>query len=96
MENWLEIKPDTPCIVILNAVDDFVFKLVTVNKKDKSFLLRSLNPAYAPYTATADEILEMWKFKKLHLDEIPEPVTGEPEWKRLFSELKQEIRSLKR
>jgi hypothetical protein len=96
IENWLEIKSDTPCVVVLNGSNEFVFKLITSNKKDKSFLLKSLNPAYEPYTVAADEVLEIWKFKKLHLDEIPDPLTDEPEWKRMFSELKQEIRSLKK
>jgi hypothetical protein len=81
---------------VLNGSNEFVFKLITSNKKDKSFLLKSLNPAYEPYTVAADEVLEIWKFKKLHLDEIPDPLTDEPEWKRMFSELKQEIRSLKK
>jgi len=95
IDNWLEIKPDTPCIVVLNDINDFVFKLVTLNKQDKTFLLKSLNPAYQPYTVTADEVLELWKFKKLHLDELPEPVPAGQDWQRILSELKQEIRSLK-
>lgn len=95
MENWLDIKPDTPCIVILNDTNDFVFKLVTVNKGDKSFLLKSLNPVYEPYTVNADEVLEIWKFKKLHVDEIPEPQTGMQEVKRMLQELKVGISELK-
>src|SRR5690625_2728971 len=63
VENWLvDIKPDTPCIVILNGTDDFVFKLVTVNKADNTLLLRSLNTTYAPYTVDAADVLELWKF----------------------------------
>jgi transcriptional regulator with XRE-family HTH domain len=96
IENWLEIKPDTPCIVVLNDTSDFVFKLVTFHEEDRFFLLRSLNSAYEPYTVPADEVLEIWRFKKLHLDEIPEPAAEGPDWKRMFSELKQEIRNLKK
>lgn len=47
IENWKDIKPDTACIVILNGVDDFVFKQVTL-QHDSSFLLRSLNTIYKP------------------------------------------------
>lgn len=95
IENWLEIKPDTPCVVVLNEVNDFVFKLVTVHKKSRSFLLKSLNSAYKPYTVAAGEVLEIWKFKQLHLNEIPDPVSEGQDWKRMFDELKREIRSLK-
>lgn len=95
VENWLEIKPDTPCILVLNGTGDFVFKLVTVNKKGKSFLLKSLNVAYKPYTVTADEVLEIWKFKKLHLDEIPEPQTEMQELKTMLRDLKTEIGEMK-
>lgn len=96
VENWLDIKPDTPCIVILNGTDDFVFKLVTVNKEDNSLLLKSLNTAYKPYKVSAPEVLEIWEFKKLHLEEIPEAVTEGQDWKKMLAEIKEEIRSLKK
>lgn len=95
VENWLEIKPDTPCIVVLNAVDDFVFKFVTANRKEKTFLLSSLNPAYKPYSLSASEILEIWKFKQLHLDEIPEPQTEMQELKLMMQELKTVMGKIK-
>lgn len=94
IENWLTIRPDTPCIVTLNGDGDFVFKLVTVNKKDKRFLLKSSNPIFKPYTVDADEVLEFWEFKKLHLNEIPEPPTELQELKAMLQELKIEIARL--
>lgn len=95
IENWLEIKPETPCILVLKENDDFVFKLVTVDKENKSFILKSLNPVYKPYLVAADDVLEIWKFKKLHLDEIPEPQTGMQELKNMLQDLKIEMGKLK-
>lgn len=94
IENWKAIKPDTPCIVILNDVDDFVFKLVTL-QENGCFLLKSLNTAYEPYEVAADEVLELWRLRKLHLEELPEPPTAFGELKAMFHELKTEVRNLK-
>jgi len=61
VSDWTDIKPDTPCIVILNGEQDVVFKMVTVHT-DGTLLLRSLNPLYEPYTVQASDVLEIWKF----------------------------------
>lgn len=69
-EDWTQIKAGTPCIVILNAQQDFVFKMVTY-QKDGTFLLESLNPLYAPYTIHAADILEIWSFYAFTSQIIP-------------------------
>lgn len=94
VENWQAIKPDTPCVLILDAAEDMVFKLVTVDAPNHSFLLKSLNEAYRPYTVSAEDVLEIWAFRKLHLDELPENLSESREWQRVFLELKEEIRNL--
>jgi len=71
VEDWKNIKPRTACVVILNGINDFVFKLVTVNK-DRTVLLESLNKAYAPYSVDVADVLEMWQFKGYHAKELPE------------------------
>ncbi len=69
--DWTDIKPETPCIVILKGQQDFVFKLVTVHE-DGTILLRSLNPVYEPYTVGVNDVLEIWKFYAYTSREIPE------------------------
>lgn len=99
VENWLSIKPDTPCIVIMKGANNFVFKLVTVNKKERNFLLKSTNPLYKSYVVEGDEVLEFWMFKKLHLDQLPdftEPSTDMQLLRAMFEDLKVEIASLKK
>ncbi|HET8573936.1 MAG TPA: LexA family transcriptional regulator [Edaphocola sp.] len=94
VQNWREIRPDTPCIVILNDVDDFVFKQVTP-EEDGRFLLKSLNTVYEPYRVDAGEVLELWEFRMLHLKELPEPPTELQELKTMFRELKTGLSDLK-
>jgi len=95
MENWKAIKPDTPCIVILNDVDDFVFKLVTLQEHGR-FLLKSLNTVYDPYEVEAGEVLELWKFKILHTKELPERMTDIQELKQMLDKLLNEVKILKK
>ena len=87
MEDWYSLKPKTPCIVILKNNQDFVFKMVTI-QKDRTFLLESMNQIYEPYTVDANDILEIWKFHSFTSKEIPEAVSD-------LSILLQEIKSLK-
>jgi phage repressor protein C with HTH and peptisase S24 domain len=82
VQDWKSLKPDTPCIVILKGEQDFVFKLVTV--QGRQVLLRSLNPAYEPYTVSASDILEIWKYYKHQTGTLPQPETGLQELKTLI------------
>lgn len=74
MEDWSEINPDTPCVVVLNAKQDFVFKLVSL-QPDQKFILRSLNSLYQPFLVEATEVLEIWKFHSYITQKLPEPPT---------------------
>lgn len=68
--DWTHIRAGTPCIVILNGQQDFVFKMVTL-LADQRFLLESLNPSYEPYTVHASNILEIWSFHTFTSNELP-------------------------
>ena len=72
--DWSELKPGTPCIMILDAQQDFVFKLVTVNR-DGTVLLTSTNTLYKPYTVQLAHILEIWMFHSFSSREMPEAAT---------------------
>jgi transcriptional regulator with XRE-family HTH domain len=62
VDNWLDIKNGEKCLVI-SAKEGFVLKEVYNNlKKDKTLLLKSTNPAYAPYSVNVEDILEIWQF----------------------------------
>lgn len=71
VENWTALKPETPCIVILKGQQDFVFKMVTVNKNG-TILLESLNLMYKPYSVDASDVMEIWRFYAYTSKEFPE------------------------
>ena len=71
LADWRELKTDTPCIVILNSQQDFVFKLTTLNE-DGTIRLKSLNPVYEPYTVDAADVIEIWRFYAYTSREFPE------------------------
>ncbi len=92
--DWMSLRPDTPCIVILKGDQDFVFKQVTVNT-DGSLLLKSFNPLYEPYAVRAEEVIEIWKYHSFLSREIP---SGEPDMAQLMKmmlELKKEVKGWK-
>lgn len=90
VEDWKNIKAKTPCIIILNGENDFVFKLVTVSQ-DRTVLLESLNPNYKPYAVDAKSVLEVWQFYSYQAKEMPEPMTDIQELKAMMLDLKKEI-----
>lgn len=71
--DWTSIKADTPCVVVLKGGQDFVFKLVTL-EEDATFLLRSLNPLYEPYTVPVEDVAEIWQFQSYSTGRFPEGI----------------------
>ena len=90
--DWTGIKPETPCIVILKGEQDFVFKMVTLQKEGR-LLLKSLNPLFEPYTAAADDVLEIWKFHSYTSREVPEQQGDMQQLMRMVRELRQEVKA---
>ncbi len=90
VENWKALKPLTPCVIILNSIDDFVFKLISL-QTDGTLLLQSLNTAYRAYTVKPEDVLEIWSFEMLHSKEMPEPASNLTEIKELIEQLRVEI-----
>ncbi|MCF8450329.1 MAG: helix-turn-helix domain-containing protein [Taibaiella sp.] len=88
VQDWKNLKPNTPCIVILKGEQDFVFKLVTVQSNNE-VLLKSLNRNYTPYTVNSEDILEIWKYYKHQTGTLPQPETDLQELKTLILELKR-------
>ncbi|WP_225975052.1 S24 family peptidase [Anseongella ginsenosidimutans] len=96
LQDWTSLKPGTPCIVLLKSDGhDLLFKLLTYQKKENHFLLRSLNHLYAPYTVPAEEILEIWKYHSHHTRQLPES-TPLHQVMTAIAAMQEEIRELKR
>lgn len=94
VEDWRKIKAQTPCILILNGAQDFVFKMVSF--EGSHFLLESLNPVYKPYQVNAADILEIWQFHSYHSRQMPEAPTGMTEIKTLITEVLSDMKQIKR
>lgn len=63
IENWMEIKDGTPCIIITKE-EGIIFKLVYSQPgNSRSFLLVSKNRFYSPYKMEIKNISEIWKFE---------------------------------
>lgn len=88
VEDWSSLKPQTLCIVILKNVQDFVFKMLSLQENGR-FLLESLNKTYQPYEVKVEEVLEVWKFHSYQSKEIPE-AGGD------LSDLMREIKEIKK
>lgn len=93
VQNWQELKPQTPCIVILKNAQDFVFKMVTV-QQDGQLLLASMNKSFAPYTVEASDVLEIWQFYRYQTGTLPEPPTDLDEVKRMIESMEGYMRKL--
>lgn len=92
VHDWMSIKPDTLCIVILKGEQDFVFKQVTVLQE--GLLLQSLNPTYEPYTVYFSEVLEVWQYIKHQTDTMPATETDLQEIKRMLKDMQQRLGGL--
>lgn len=75
-QDWAAIKNNTPCILILKgSEEDIVFKIVGNQiKKNGSFSLQSLNPAYPTTNIPVAEVLEIWTFIGYLSKEMPAAV----------------------
>lgn len=94
VQDWKNLKPGTPCIVILKGEQDFVFKLVYL-QKDGTLLLKSLNKNYQPYTVDSSDVLEIWKYVKHQTETIPEPEADMQEIKKMVEQLHEAINVIK-
>jgi len=94
VEDWRQIKPQTPCILILNDAQDFVFKFVTM--EEHLFLLESLNQDFKPYTVEVSDVLEIWQFHSYQSKQMPEPMAELGMIGNLLKEMREDIKSLKK
>lgn len=74
VQNWMQIKSDTPCIVVTKN-EGIVFKIIFNHiETDQSLLMISNNPLYQPYSVFVDEVLEVWKMKAIVSTDFPSSI----------------------
>lgn len=71
IDDWLSLKDHSNCIVITRE-EGIVFKSVSNRIKERrTLVLQSLNPAYAPYEISIQDVCELWRFSCFVSDEMP-------------------------
>ncbi|WP_221391975.1 helix-turn-helix domain-containing protein [Dyadobacter sp. NIV53] len=73
VQDWKSLKPDTLCIVILKADQDFVFKQVTIQQD--GLRLHSMNRLYEDYVVAFSDVLEIWEYYSFHSRQLPEALS---------------------
>ena len=93
VEDWMSIKDATPCIVITRD-EGIVFKLVTSKiRKNRTFLLQSLNTEYEAYEVDVADVLEVWKFVSYVSDTIPQSEMTLQDISRALKEINSRLKS---
>lgn len=89
VQDWRRLRDYQSCIVVSKS-DGIVFKRVLNQMEDGYLMLKSDNPAYAPYRMAADQIFEIWKALGFISFSLPEPGanTMPIDWKELVGELR--------
>ncbi len=94
VDDWNNIKPETPCLVVTKE-EGIVFKLVTGNiKKNRSFTLASLNSYYPPYEVSVENVVEIWQFVTYLSDTIPQAEVPMQELSRNMQEIKAALKKM--
>jgi transcriptional regulator with XRE-family HTH domain len=94
LDDWSSIKEDTPCILVTKD-EGIVFKLVTNQvKKNKTFLLKSLNSMYPSYEVRVENVVEIWRFVNYISDTIPQAELTLAEMSRSLNEIRMQLKGL--
>lgn len=93
-EDWTSVKSGRACIVVTRE-EGIVFKIVHNRlREQRALLLESLNPLYAPYEVPARDVLEVWTFRSLVSDVLPEAETPMQQLARTVEEMRADLKKL--
>jgi transcriptional regulator with XRE-family HTH domain len=99
IQDWRMIRNDTPCVIITTD-EGVVFKRVLNNLAfDNTFLLKSDNTEFKPYSLPSDQMMEAWKAVGYVTFAMPDPYESMPGLTRIenaISGLAKEVKKLKR
>ena len=95
VHDWRDVK-DGNAYIVVTREDGLVFKVVYNQlRKQKNFLLRSLNAAYEPYEVSVNEVVEMWKFINYISSDMPGPESTQDQLSKLVMQLQSDISQIK-
>jgi transcriptional regulator with XRE-family HTH domain len=96
LQDWRDIKTGT-AFILLTRDEGIVFKIVENRmKENRTLLLRSLNPDYAPYEISIVDIKEVWRFVNFIQTELPEPQMDRGDIVNHLMKLSEEVHKIKK
>jgi transcriptional regulator with XRE-family HTH domain len=93
VDDW-KVLDNVPCIVIMNADQDFLFKMVSYLPINNSLLLHSLNSEYKDTEVFAGDVVEIWKYHSHLTDKIPSSDNLIQEILNCVNEIKVDVKKL--
>ena len=95
VQDWSAIRDRDACI-ILTADDGIVFKVVENKiKPDGKLILHSLNPDYAPFDISVNDIREIWRFVNYISSDLPENTATDPaQLAKAVKNLQKEVKAI--
>ena len=95
VQDWRDVK-DGSAYIVVTKDEGIVFKIVyNQTRKQKNFLLRSLNTSYEPFEVPVNEVIEIWKFINFISSELPEPESTQDQLSKMVMQLQSDISSIK-
>ncbi|MBK6639961.1 MAG: LexA family transcriptional regulator [Bacteroidia bacterium] len=95
VQDWRDVK-DGSAYIVVTKDEGIVFKIVyNQTRKQKNFLLRSLNTSYEPFEVPVNEVIEIWKFINFISSELPEPESTQEQLSKMVMQLQSDISEIK-
>lgn len=95
VENWDYVK-EKKTYVVVTQNEGIVYKRLLPLKEKQSFSLISDNPIYPPYEIKEEDISELWEAKAFISTEFPRADNSIQTLNEAVSELKEEVKRLKK
>lgn len=96
LEDWTTLARPTAAILVTHQ-QGIVFKIATLRTlkaETRHLYLESLNDQYEPYTLPLEEILEVWQFRSLISNQMPDKELTEATVTRLLQEVRTDVKQL--
>ncbi|TAE17293.1 MAG: helix-turn-helix domain-containing protein [Bacteroidetes bacterium] len=96
LEKLQTVKDGDICVVVGKNEGIVLKRVFNEIKKNGTLLLKSENPAYAPYHIGIEEVQELWKFTAYISDMFPEEYDSSRDLKAAFERVEHDIQDMRR
>lgn len=96
LDKLQDVKNGDVCVVVGKNEGIVLKRVFNEIKKNGTLLLKSENPAYAPYHVAIEEVHELWKFTAYISDMFPEEYDSSRDLKSAFERVEHDIQDIRR